>query len=292
MYRRSRSNNPSFGTLTLATLVVIITFALIGFVTLSVLTGDSFGFQSRSTLRYPTPEATFSEIEASSGTPDPSASIIYRDTALGISVNYPKDWRRNQTGLQVIFSPSPDGLDPANLRDAAIWFGIPPDSTVNPTDLLARLQTALSPASQTQAIEALHLDGQLWDSVQISFESETLGGPAVATLAATSRDDVGYFLVAVAPASQWNGLQPVFQKMLNSFHFTTEAVLRPTDATPPPTPTPTPTPVVHVIQAGETLSHVAGQYGVTIEALMTRNDIDDPRRLRVGQRLIIPIRRR
>jgi hypothetical protein len=221
MYRRSRSKNPSFGTLALATLVVIVTFALIGFVTLSVLTGDRFGFQNRSTLRYPTPEETFSEVEASRGTPDPSASITFRDTALGISVNYPKDWRRNQKGLQVVFSPSPEGLDPANLRDAAIWFGIPPDSTVNPTDLLARLQTGLSATSRTQAIESLRLDGQVWDSLQISFESETLGGPAVATLAATSRDDVGYFLVAVAPASQWNELQPVFQKMLNSFHFTT-----------------------------------------------------------------------
>jgi LysM repeat protein len=265
---------------------------MIGFVTLSVLTGDTFGFQNGTTLRYPTPQGSFSEADILVGTPDPSALITFRDTALGFSLNYPKDWRRNQKGLQVIFSPSPEGLDPANLGDAAIWFGIPPDSTVSSIDLLTRLQVSLAAESQTLALETLRFDEQPWDSVKISFHSESLGGPAVATLAATTRNEVGYFVVAVAPEAQWNSIQPAFQKMLDSFHFTTEAVLRPTDATPPPTPTPTPTPVVHIVQSGETLSHIAGRYGVTIEALSIRNDIEDPRRLRVGQKLVIPIKRK
>ena len=57
------------------------------------------------------------------------------------------------------------------------------------------------------------------------------------------------------------------------------------------TPTPTPTPVIHVIQYGETLSHVAVKYGVTIDALITRNNIDDPRGLQVGAKIIIPVKR-
>jgi LysM repeat protein len=99
-------------------------------------------------------------------------------------------------------------------------------------------------------------------------------------------------MVAVAPAAEWEAMQPVFQTILNSFQFTSEAVLRPTDATPPPTPTPTPTPIVHIVQSGETLSHIAVRYGVTIEALAARNNIDDPRTLQTGTKLIIPLKRR
>ena len=49
---------------------------------------------------------------------------------------------------------------------------------------------------------------------------------------------------------------------------------------------------IYIVQSGDTLSKIALQYGVTIEALATRNDIDDPRRLRTGVKLIIPIKRR
>lgn len=55
-----------------------------------------------------------------------------------------------------------------------------------------------------------------------------------------------------------------------------------------PTPTITPTPIVHVVQGGETLLAIAQNYGVSVEALQEANGIDDPRRLRVGQELIIP----
>lgn len=45
---------------------------------------------------------------------------------------------------------------------------------------------------------------------------------------------------------------------------------------------------VHVVAAGENPSAIARRYGVSAEALMARNGIDDPRRLTVGERLIIP----
>jgi LysM repeat protein len=103
---------------------------------------------------------------------------------------------------------------------------------------------------------------------------------------------VGYYAVAVAPAERWNSFEPTFRNIVNSFRFTSEAVLRPTDATPPPTPTPTPTPVIYVVESGDTLLQIALQYGVDVEALATRNGIDDPRSLRTGAKLIIPLRRR
>lgn len=61
-------------------------------------------------------------------------------------------------------------------------------------------------------------------------------------------------------------------------------------ATPARTParTPAPTPVIHVVRAGETLSGIAAQYGVTVAALQKANKITDPSVILVGQRLVIP----
>ena len=44
----------------------------------------------------------------------------------------------------------------------------------------------------------------------------------------------------------------------------------------------------HEVQAGETLSAIAGAYGVTTKVILDNNEIKDPNRLRVGQKLFIP----
>lgn len=69
---------------------------------------------------------------------------------------------------------------------------------------------------------------------------------------------------------------------------------RPTSTPAPATPaltstfTPTPTPVIHTVQAGDTLIGIAKHYGISAEALQEANAILDPRRLQVGQELVIP----
>jgi LysM repeat protein len=71
------------------------------------------------------------------------------------------------------------------------------------------------------------------------------------------------------------------------------------ETTPAPTPTPvqpevpTPTdpsrePQVHVVQAGETLQAIAGQYGVTVEALLAANDLPLDSSFSIGLQLVIP----
>jgi len=61
-------------------------------------------------------------------------------------------------------------------------------------------------------------------------------------------------------------------------------------STPSPTatPTPTPTPTTYTVRAGDTLTDIANQYGVTVDALQRTNNISDPTQIQVGDRLTIP----
>ena len=44
----------------------------------------------------------------------------------------------------------------------------------------------------------------------------------------------------------------------------------------------------HEVQAGESLSAIASAYGVTMKTILDNNEIKDPNKLRVGQKLFIP----
>lgn len=46
--------------------------------------------------------------------------------------------------------------------------------------------------------------------------------------------------------------------------------------------------VTYEVKAGDTLGKIAGSYKVSVDALMKANNITDPRKLRVGQKLTIP----
>jgi LysM repeat protein len=46
--------------------------------------------------------------------------------------------------------------------------------------------------------------------------------------------------------------------------------------------------VWHTVQPGESLSGIAQRYGVSMETIMTANDLRDPNTIVVGQRLLIP----
>lgn len=290
MFARNRGPNSNFVSFAVATVLLITTFALIGYVALTVLTGNSFSNGSSTEL--PVARSAATPLEFLAGTPDVLTVSSFTDKGLGFGLQYPSNWQKRQNGLELIVSPSTGGLDPSDLQDVAIWFGIPPDNTTDIGDLLIRTQTALTPDSQLLDNEFLTIGDQPWQAVKIRFTHPQFDETALATIAATNRNDVGYYLVAVAPAARWPSIEPEFQAILNSFHFTADAVLRPTDATPPPTPTATPTPVIYVVQSGDTLLKISLLYGVDVETLATRNGIDDPRSLRTGTKLFIPIKRR
>jgi lipoprotein NlpD len=54
--------------------------------------------------------------------------------------------------------------------------------------------------------------------------------------------------------------------------------------------TPPPEARVHVVQKGETPTAIARRHGVSVEALLALNGVDDPTKLRIGQRLVLPAR--
>ncbi len=76
----------------------------------------------------------------------------------------------------------------------------------------------------------------------------------------------------------------------------TATVAEPTSTPRPPqpvwlptrTPAPTPTPIIYVVQKGDTLIGIAKQFGISATVLQTANGIVDPRRLQIGQELLIP----
>lgn len=57
---------------------------------------------------------------------------------------------------------------------------------------------------------------------------------------------------------------------------------------PPPQVAAGPAAGTHVVQSGETLGLIAGQYGTTVDAIAQANGLADPNYLYVGQELVIP----
>jgi LysM repeat protein len=54
------------------------------------------------------------------------------------------------------------------------------------------------------------------------------------------------------------------------------------------TPAPTPTPIIYTVQPGDNLIGIAKRFGISATLLQTANGIMDPRRLQIGQELLIP----
>ena len=58
-----------------------------------------------------------------------------------------------------------------------------------------------------------------------------------------------------------------------------------------PTPVPQATPQIYVVQPGDTLSRIAGRFGITLAELIAANaqNLPDPDKLQIGDQIIIPV---
>ncbi len=71
--------------------------------------------------------------------------------------------------------------------------------------------------------------------------------------------------------------------------FAIAATMLPTAVLAAPESSPTYSTGYHVVRPGETLSHIARYYGVTVRALMNANGLTNANYIYVGQRLSIPL---
>ena len=125
-----------------------------------------------------------------------------------------------------------------------------------------------------------------------------LGGLLVATLAVlllllscgeepSDRPDQRHPPLATAQPTPANVLTSIIVRLPI---VTPRPTARPAPASPWPTatPPPTPTPLIHVIVAGDNLWDLSRNYGINVSALQEVNAILNPRRLQLGQEIVIP----
>ncbi len=246
----------------------------------------------------PTPTAT--PTVAPTATPIPLSN--FSSNYFGFSMDYPSGWVNKEDDDLVIFAPSARALDRKTFSGGSVRISLADDA--NLTDLLAKGLEKISPISETLNEGVMDIGEQSWASAQVRFNSDSLGGEAIALIASTVVNNKGYTLMAVAPATEWDDYKPLFQYALESFKFTsTSAVTAPGAAdegtpvaaqSPSPTPTATlpptvETPDTYIVKSGDTLERIANLFDVSVDDLVKANGMkgrDDI--IRVDQELIIP----
>jgi len=268
----------------------------------------------------PTPGPTPTTVPEPTAAATPAAMTIFSSRDLGYTVEYPENWQQKDDEQCGVFSPSTPQLTRANISDATIWICKSTEEDIAITDLLTEALADFPADAETLNEGTISIASQTWTSAQIRYDSEAFDDQGIATLAVTSKDDVGYYLVAVAPAPAWNTTQPIFQSMINSFTFSTDVVAQapsaeddeeteatesgsdnPTrtltpaedDETPAPQASPTTegtaTPILYEVQSGDTLLGIALEFGIDADLLASANNIDSPESLQIGQELVIPV---
>ncbi len=99
-------------------------------------------------------------------------------------------------------------------------------------------------------------------------------------------------LVGIWFTKPWRAIQiRLYNTPTPTLTLTATATVTPTPSptsTLPPTATSTPEVTIYIVRSGDTLSIIAAQFGVTVEAVMEANGLTDYM-IRVGQELLIPV---
>lgn len=167
----------------------------------------------------PTIEATATPAKATA-TATPAGSVAF-DSNFGFSLTYPENWHTLETNQAAMFAPTEANLDENTVTNAALQVGRS-DEFDDVADLLAAMLARFPANAEELNKGSIGVGGDVWTSLQIRYDADSDSGleQAVATIAVVMRDaNEGYYLLATAPNTQWNELQPVYQDMINSFEF-------------------------------------------------------------------------
>lgn len=150
-------------------------------------------------------------------TPTPSNTIlVFKSDTLGFALEYPDGWRKQEYEEFVILSPSAEGLNSESFTTFSLWFGRSADHIdLAEIRLLVNLPADLETLRQGEA----EIGSLTWQTAQIRFKDITSQNPVMGTLAVVAKDGQYYFMVAVAPETEWNDRRPVFLEILRSFQF-------------------------------------------------------------------------
>lgn len=101
---------------------------------------------------------------------------------------------------------------------------------------------------------------------------------------------VAYLFSCSSHKDSYDDFEEVFARAIKSLRIGEPTpVLTPTPTPAVATPTPVTGAITYTVQAGDTLGKIAKEFGVTVEAIVEANDIEDPSLIQVGQVLVIPV---
>lgn len=186
----------------------------------------------------PTPGPT-AENSGPVNTPTPVTYASYSNSDLEIRLEYPDTWLDNEVENNVILAPETEGLIADSIRASTMRIGKSNDKNISISDLLSEVLGQFPKDAETLNEGTISIASQTWTSTQIRFDNEDLGGQGIATIAVTTKDGAGYYLIAAAPAQDWNSVQPLFQGVINSFEFVSAQELAKAQASPTARPTTT-----------------------------------------------------
>ena len=159
------------------------------------------------------------------------------------------------------------------LRAAVAWAPEQPHGVPTPSPMGSATPTAqYTPASRPVS----------WVVLPTNTPAPTAFA-AEATVISDTGDQVARALaeVTVAPEPSPSQLPPATEHVITASPSPT--------STPDFTSTPEVSSVIHIVQSGDTLSGIAKQYAVSVQAIVVANGITNPDVLAIDQVLVIPL---
>jgi len=90
---------------------------------------------------------------------------------------------------------------------------------------------------------------------------------------------MAYSLSCLSHKDSFDDFEEVFARAIETLHLAGPV---------PAMTTPSPGAITYTVQPGDTLAKIAAEFGVTVEAIVEANEIEDPSLINVGQVLVIP----